>query len=65
MVFAIVRVISLDTSVRATGQVSTTWLILWASLEGAVGMLCPPPFSKARLVINDAKLTPPSLPQQS
>ena len=36
MVFAIVRVVSLDSSV-ANGQVSTTWLILWASIEGAVG----------------------------
>jgi hypothetical protein len=37
MVFAIVRVVSLNSSVNG-GQVSTTWLILWAGIEGAVGM---------------------------
>ena len=36
MVFAIVRVVSLNSSVNG-GQVSTTWLILWAGIEGAVG----------------------------
>ena len=37
MVFAIVRVVSLDSSVNG-GQVSTTWLIFWGAIEGAVGM---------------------------
>jgi hypothetical protein len=37
MVFAIVRVVSLNSSVNG-GQVSTTWLILWAGIEGCVGM---------------------------
>lgn len=36
MVFAIVRVISLNSSVNG-GQVSTQWLMLWAGIEGAVG----------------------------
>ena len=38
MVFAIVRVVSLDVSTSG-GQVSTTWRILWGGIEGAVGML--------------------------
>ena len=38
MVFAIVRVVSLDASTSA-GQVSTSWLILWGGVEGAVGMI--------------------------
>ena len=37
MVFAIVRVVSLNSSENG-GQVSTTWLILWGGIEGAVGM---------------------------
>lgn len=37
MVFAIVRVVSLNSSVNG-GQVSTTWLILWGGIEGSVGM---------------------------
>lgn len=40
MVFAIVRVISLNSSVNG-GQVSTQWLMLWAGIEGAVGMSLP------------------------
>jgi hypothetical protein len=37
MIFAIVRVVSLDRSVN-DGQVSTTWLIVWGGIEGMVGM---------------------------
>ena len=37
MVFAIVRVVSLNSSVNG-GQVSTQWLMLWAGIEGLVGM---------------------------
>lgn len=37
MVFAIVRVVSLNSSVNG-GQVSTQWLMLWAGIEGVVGM---------------------------
>jgi hypothetical protein len=37
MIAAIIRVISLDSSVQA-GQVNSTWLVLWAAIEGAVGM---------------------------
>ncbi|KAG8417174.1 hypothetical protein J3459_012570 [Metarhizium acridum] len=37
MVTAIIRSVSLESSV-SSGQVSTTWLILWAGIEGAVGM---------------------------
>jgi hypothetical protein len=40
MVFAIVRAISLN-SLNVGGQVDTTWLILWAAIEGAVGMCTP------------------------
>lgn len=41
MIFAIVRVVSLDSS-TSNGQVSTSWLILWAGIEGAVGKLIQP-----------------------
>ncbi|KAL3419256.1 hypothetical protein PVAG01_09478 [Phlyctema vagabunda] len=46
MVFAIVRVVSLDSSVSG-GQVSTTWLIFWAAIEGAVAIIvgCLPAFA--------------------
>ncbi|KAH7311803.1 hypothetical protein BKA65DRAFT_558443 [Rhexocercosporidium sp. MPI-PUGE-AT-0058] len=46
MVFAVVRVVSLDSSV-ANGQVSTTWLILWAAIEGTVAVVvgCLPSFA--------------------
>lgn len=38
MLFAIIRVISLDTtSGSSTHEVNTTWLILWAGVEGFVG----------------------------
>jgi NhaP-type Na+/H+ or K+/H+ antiporter len=37
MIFAVVRVVSLNSSVNG-GQVSTTWLMLWAGIEGVVGM---------------------------
>ena len=40
MVFAIVRVVSLNSSVNG-GQVSTQWLMLWAGIEGAVGTSLP------------------------
>lgn len=36
MVCAIVRCVSLNSSVKG-GQVSTTWLMLWAAIEGLVG----------------------------
>jgi len=39
MVCAIVRSVSLSSSVKG-GQVSTTWLMLWAAIEGVVGT-CP------------------------
>lgn len=46
MVFAIVRVVSLNISTSG-GQVSTEWLILWAGIEGVVGILvgCLPAFA--------------------
>ncbi|KFY18266.1 hypothetical protein V492_00032 [Pseudogymnoascus sp. VKM F-4246] len=46
MVFAIVRVVSLNDSVNG-GQVSTQWLMLWAGIEGAVAIIvgCLPPFA--------------------
>ncbi|KFZ24021.1 hypothetical protein V502_01503 [Pseudogymnoascus sp. VKM F-4520 (FW-2644)] len=46
MVFAIVRVISLNSSVNG-GQVSTQWLMLWAGIEGAVAIIvgCLPSFA--------------------
>lgn len=37
MILAVVRVVSLNSSVNG-GQVSTTWLLLWAGIEGVVGM---------------------------
>lgn len=37
MIFAIIRCVSLD-STAGSGQVSTTWLGLWAGIEGFVGM---------------------------
>lgn len=36
MIFAIIRTVSLDRS-AADGEVSTTWLIFWAAIEGVVG----------------------------
>ena len=36
MIFAIIRCVSLD-STAASGQVSSTWLALWAGIEGFVG----------------------------
>jgi len=46
MIFAIVRVVSLDSS-TANGQVSTTWLVLWGAIEGGVAILvgCLPSFA--------------------
>ncbi|KFY24795.1 hypothetical protein V493_05029 [Pseudogymnoascus sp. VKM F-4281 (FW-2241)] len=46
MVFAIVRVISLNSSVNG-GQVSTQWLMLWGGIEGAVAIIvgCLPSFA--------------------
>jgi hypothetical protein len=35
MIFAIVRVVSLDSSVQA-GEVSPTWLALWGNIEGLI-----------------------------
>jgi hypothetical protein len=37
MIFAIVRVVSLDSSVKA-GEVSPTWLALWGNIEGLICM---------------------------
>jgi hypothetical protein len=37
MIVAIIRVVSLDSGI-SDGQVNTSWLILWAAIEGAVGM---------------------------
>jgi hypothetical protein len=36
MIFAIIRCVSLD-STAGSGEVSTTWLGLWAGIEGCVG----------------------------
>ncbi|OBT90781.1 hypothetical protein VE02_00625 [Pseudogymnoascus sp. 03VT05] len=46
MVFAIVRVVSLNSSVNG-GQVSTQWLMLWAGIEGVVAIIvgCLPSFA--------------------
>ena len=46
MVFAIVRVLSLNKSTSG-GQVSTTWLILWSGIEGCVAIVvgCLPSFA--------------------
>ncbi|KAK3179175.1 hypothetical protein K4F52_009364 [Lecanicillium sp. MT-2017a] len=46
MVTAIIRSVSLDSSTSG-GQVSTTWLMLWAGIEGAVAILvgCLPSFA--------------------
>jgi hypothetical protein len=44
MIVAIVRVISLDSS-KENGNVSATWLMLFAVIEGTVGM-SPPPNSR-------------------
>lgn len=46
MVIAIIRVVSLDSSV-ANGQVNTSWLILWAAIEGCVAIFvaCLPSFA--------------------
>lgn len=47
MIFAIVRVVSLNSSMNG-GQVSTTWLILWAGIEGAVGNFSLPLYMHLR-----------------
>ncbi|KAF7559901.1 hypothetical protein G7046_g4249 [Stylonectria norvegica] len=46
MITAIIRSVSLESSV-ASGQVSTTWLMLWAAIEGAVAIIvgCLPSFA--------------------
>ncbi|KFY21035.1 hypothetical protein V491_03212 [Pseudogymnoascus sp. VKM F-3775] len=46
MVFAVVRVVSLNSSVNG-GQVSTQWLMLWAAIEGVVAIIvgCLPSFA--------------------
>ncbi|GJN75003.1 hypothetical protein PLICBS_009099 [Purpureocillium lilacinum] len=46
MVTAIIRSVSLESSTSA-GQVSTTWLMLWAGIEGAVAIVvgCLPSFA--------------------
>ncbi|CAM1503358.1 Fc.00g081340.m01.CDS01 [Cosmosporella sp. VM-42] len=46
MVTAIIRSVSLESSVNS-GQVSTTWLMLWAAIEGAVAIVvgCLPSFA--------------------
>jgi hypothetical protein len=46
MVFAIVRVVSLDHT-SSGGQVSTTWLILWGGIEGCIAIVvgCLPSFA--------------------
>jgi hypothetical protein len=36
MIFAIIRCVALDATAGG-GQVSTTWLIFWATIEGFVG----------------------------
>lgn len=57
MVCAIVRCVSLNSSVKG-GQVSTTWLILWAAIEGVV---CTYPAVPRRLSLSPL----PSLPAPS
>lgn len=37
MIFAVVRVVSLNSDTK-NGEVSTSWLILWGAIEGAIGM---------------------------
>ncbi|OAA79096.1 hypothetical protein LEL_02582 [Akanthomyces lecanii RCEF 1005] len=46
MATAIIRSVSLNSS-SSTGQVSTTWLMLWAGIEGAVAIIvgCLPSFA--------------------
>jgi len=46
MITAIIRSVSLDSS-ASSGQVSTTWLMLWAAIEGAVAIVvgCLPSFA--------------------
>ena len=46
MVFAIVRVVSLNKNTSG-GQVSTSWLILWGGIEGCVAIIvgCLPSFA--------------------
>jgi len=40
MIFAIVRVVSLDSSAKA-GEVSPTWLALWGNIEGLICTFLP------------------------
>ncbi|PNP57369.1 hypothetical protein THARTR1_02366 [Trichoderma harzianum] len=46
MVTAIIRSVTLESS-SSSGQVSTTWLIMWAAIEGAIAMIvgCLPSFA--------------------
>ncbi|KAK4072935.1 uncharacterized protein Triagg1_5612 [Trichoderma aggressivum f. europaeum] len=46
MVTAIIRSVTLESS-STSGQVSTTWLIMWAAIEGAIAMIvgCLPSFA--------------------
>ncbi|TQV97832.1 CFEM domain-containing protein [Cordyceps javanica] len=59
MVTAIIRSVSLNSS-SSTGQVSTTWLMLWAGIEGAVAIIvgCLPSFAifiRGRVVASKAQ----------
>ncbi|ATY64360.1 hypothetical protein A9K55_004300 [Cordyceps militaris] len=59
MATAIIRSVSLNSS-SSTGQVSTTWLMLWAGIEGAVAIIvgCLPSFAifiRGRVVASKAQ----------
>ena len=47
MATGIIRTVSLNSAPKADGEVSTTWLILWAGIEGAVSIVvgCLPAFA--------------------
>lgn len=46
MIFAVVRVVSLNSDTK-NGEVSTSWLILWGAIEGAIAIIvgCLPSFA--------------------
>ncbi|OAA70646.1 hypothetical protein ISF_02620 [Cordyceps fumosorosea ARSEF 2679] len=59
MATAIIRSVSLNSS-SSTGQVSTTWLMLWAGIEGAVAIIvgCLPAFAifiRGRVIASKAQ----------
>jgi hypothetical protein len=44
MILAVVRAVSLNSSIDS-GQIDTSWIMLWAAIEGLVGMCTPLPAS--------------------